>query len=142
MRVLLAGIIAIPFIVVVATIGTFLIFGLSGNREQTESPSAAEITVARDIAGGRLMVAVEDGQARAFEITSRFESDDGRNDATFVQPTVSMTMIGHDMGRTPVQMFRQSDGTWRGTGTFPMGGRWRFQIIFDGDVVELEHAAR
>lgn len=142
MRVLRTGMIAIPLVVVAATVGAFLNFGLSGNRDQMDSPSAAEITVSRDVGGGRLLVAVENGPARAFEITSRFESDDGSNDATLIQPSVSMAMIGHDMGRTSVPLLRRSDGTWTGTGSFPMSGRWRFQIVFDGEVVQLDHTAR
>lgn len=142
MRAFRAGVIAIPFVLVAVTVGAFLIFGLSGNRNHLASSNAAQAFISRDVAGGRLMVAVEDGQARAFEITTRFESEDGSNDATLIQPNVSMTMVGHDMGRRSVPMFRRSDGTWKGTGSFPMSGRWRFQIVFDGEAVELDHTAR
>ena len=142
MRALRAGVIAIPLVIVAAIVGAFLTFGLSANRDHRDSPTASQAFMSREVAGGRLTVAVEDGQARAFEIIARFESDDGSDDATLIQPGVSMTMVGHDMGRTPVPVFRRSDGTWKGTGSFPMSGRWRFQIVFDGEAVELDHTAR
>lgn len=142
MRALRAGVIAIPLVLVAAIVGAFLIFGLSANRDHRDSLTASQAFMSRDEAAGRLTVAVEDGLARAFEITVKFESDDGSDDATFIQPAVSMTMVGHDMGRTPVPVFRRSDGTWKGTGSFPMSGRWRFQIVFDGEVVEIDHTAR
>lgn len=137
MRTLRVALLAIPLALVAATVAAFLVFGLSGEREPGSTGSARAV----DVAGGRLLVAVEDGQAYAFEITVRFESDEGSNDATLIQPSVSMTMVGHDMGRTPVRMLRRSDGSWRGAGTFPMGGRWRFQIAFDGEIVRLDHTA-
>lgn len=142
MRAFRAGLIAIPLALVGATVGAFLVFGLTADRDHLDSSNAAQAFLLRDVAGGRLTVTVEDGQARAFEITARFESDEGRDDATLIQPGVSMTMVGHEMGRTPVRMFRRSDGTWRGTGSFPMGGRWRFQIVFDTETVQLDHTAR
>ena len=142
MRLFRTGLIAVPLVLVAGTVGAFMIFGLTANRDHIGSPNAAETFVAGDVAGGRLLVAVEDGQAYAFDITVWFESNDGSNDATLIPPSVSMTMVGHDMGRTPVQMFRRSDGTWRGTGSFPMGGRWPFQIALDGEIVQLDHTAR
>lgn len=142
MRALRAGVIAIPLVIVAAIIGAFLTFGLSANRDHRDSPTASQAFMSREVAGGRLTVAVEDGQARAFEIIAKFESDDGSDDATLIQPGVSMTMVGHDMGRTSVPMFRRSDGSWKGTGSFSMNGRWRFQIVFDGEAVELNHTAR
>lgn len=137
-----AALIAIPLFVIAGTVGAFLIFGLSGNRDGMSSRNATETTVVRDVAGERLILMLHDGQVGDFEITLRFESDDGSYHATLMRPSASMTMIGHNMGATLVPMFRRSDGTWSGTGSFPMRGRWRFQIVFDGEAVELEHTAQ
>lgn len=142
MQALRAALIAIPLLVVAATVGAFLIFGLSSNRDGVSPRIATETTVVRDVDGNRLILTLDDAQVGDFEITLMFESDDGSYHATLVQPSASMTMMGHNMGATLVPMFRRSDGTWSGTGSFPMRGRWRFQIVFDGEAVELEHTAR
>lgn len=134
--------IAIPLALLAATAGAFMFFGLTGSQGAGTSANSTETTATANVAGGRLMLAVRPKQEREFEIISLFESDDGDTDATLLQPSVSMTMIGHDMGRAPVPMFRRSDGTWSGTGNFPMNGRWRFQIIFDGQIVEMDHTER
>ena len=142
MKTLRTVMIAIPLVLLAATVGAFPIFGLSGGRDVATSTDSAETTVARNISDGRLLITVRPGQEGAFEIVSRLERDDGGNDATLIQPSVSMTMIGHDMGRTPIPMYRRSDGSWNGTGSFPMSGQWRFQVSFDGEIIELDHTAR
>lgn len=142
MQALRAALIVVPLLVVAATVGAFLIYGLSGNRDGMSPRNTTETTAVRDVAGKRLILTLDDGQVGDFEITLRFESDDGSYHATLMRPSASMTMIGHNMGATLVPMFRRSDGTWSGTGSFPMRGRWRFQIVFDGEAIELEYTAR
>jgi len=98
MQALRAALIAIPLLVVAATVGAFLIFGLSSNRDGVSPRIATETTVVRDVDGNRLILTLDDAQVGDFEITLMFESDDGSYHATLVQPSASMTMMGHNSG--------------------------------------------
>ncbi len=122
-------------------VGISIYLGFLNNQGSLGSNASAAMPAAFDLTGGRLVIDLTDADGSAFGITAKFESDDDSNDATLIQPNVSMTMIGHNMGRTLVPMLRRSDGTWTGSGSFPMSGRWRFQIVFDGEVVQLDHSA-
>ncbi len=88
------------------------------------------------------MIDIADAENSGFEIRAKFHSDDGSTDSTLIEPNVSMTMPGHNMGRSPVPMMRHADGTWKGRGRFSMGGQWRFRIVFDNETVHLDHIAR
>lgn len=134
--------IAIPLALVAATAGAFLFFGLTAIQEAGPSTNATETTATANVAGGRLVLAVHPKQEREFEIFSHVESGDGDTDATLIEPNISMTMIGHDMGRSLIPMYRQSDGTWRGEGSFSMQGQWRFRVIFDEETIEIDHIAQ
>lgn len=142
MRLFRSALIAIPLALIAATVGTFIFFGLTGSQEGKNSAISVETTASAKVAGVRLILAVRSKQEHEFAFTLQFENDDGTIDATHLQPSVSKTMIGHDMGRAPVPMLRRSDGTWSGSGNFPMSGRWRFQIIFDGQIIEMDHTVR
>lgn len=142
MQTLRAWMIAVPLTVVVAVVGALVFIVTPGEQDGAGATSSAGTTVAWDLDGGRFLFEVQDGPGRAFEVTSRFESDSGSDHATLIQPSVSMTMVGHQMGRTTIPLSRRSDGAWHGTGNFPMSGPWRFQVIFDGDVIKVEHTAR
>jgi hypothetical protein len=133
---------AISIALLVVAVGTSLLLGFANNRGVVASNASSETPAAFDLPGGRLVIDLANAQGSAFEITAKFESDDGSNDATLIEPNVSMTMVGHNMGRSLIPMYRQSDGAWRGTGNFSMRGQWRFRINFDDESFEIDHVAQ
>lgn len=137
-----SGLIAVSLVLLLMAVGASLTFGYLNNRSVARSDSAAQTPASFDFPGGRLLVTVADREVGAFEIAARFESDDGSNDATLIEPNVSMTMPGHTMGRSLIRMYRRSDGTWRGSGTFSMRGQWRIRVNFDDETFEIDHVGQ
>jgi hypothetical protein len=142
MKTLFALIIAIPLVLLAGGVGSFIYFGLTGSQGAGTAADFAQTTTARDVEGGRFVVTVRPQRGLEYAISARFESDNLGSDAALVQPTASMTMIDHDMGRTPISMSRRPDGSWNGDGNFPMAGRWRFQISLNGEQLEVDLTAR
>lgn len=133
---------AIPILLLTLAVGAALYFGFRNNQPPASSNAATETPATFNLAGGKLVVDITEAENSGFEIRAKFNSDDGSIEATLIEPNVSMTMVGHSMGRTPVQMMRHADGTWKGRGRFSMGGQWRFRIVFDNETVHLDQIAR
>lgn len=133
---------AVSIALLVVAVGTSLYLGFLNNQGNAGSNASIETPAAFDLSGGRLVIDLTGTEGSAFEITVKFESDDGSNDATFIAPNVSTTMIGHNMGRSLIPMYRRSDGTWRGVGSFSMEGEWRFRVNFDEETFEIDHVAQ
>jgi len=134
-----AGIIAIPLLVIGLPVGMFLFVGLSGDRSFTNRTNPGQLADDAGSEAGRIQLEIEDGQAGSFRITATIADKVTSDDETLIEPDVSKTMVGHNMGRTLIPMSRRADGAWTGTGRFSMGGRWRFRIIFDQEMKEADH---
>lgn len=134
-----AGIIAIPLLVIGLPVGMFLFVGLSGDPIVTNRTNPGQSTDDAGSEAGRIRMEIEDGQAGNFRITATIAGKVTNDDETLIEPDVSKTMVGHNMGRTLIPMSRQADGAWTGTGRFSMGGLWRFRIIFDKEEIEVDH---
>lgn len=133
---------AISIALLVVAVGTSLYLGFSNNRGLAASNGSIETPAAFHLPGGHLVIDLADAEGSALEITVKFESDDGSNDATLIAPNVSMTMVGHNMGRSLIPMYRQSSGSWRGTGNFSMRGQWRIRVNFDDETFEIDHVVQ
>lgn len=133
---------AIAMLLLALAVGAALYFGFRNNQPPASSNAATETPATFNLAGGKLVVDITEAENSGFEISAKFNSDDGSIEATLIEPNVSMTMPGHNMGRTPVAMMRHADGTWKGRGRFSMGGQWRFRIVFDNETVHLDQIAR
>ncbi|WP_071796148.1 hypothetical protein [Natronohydrobacter thiooxidans] len=133
---------AIPMLLLALSVGAALYFGFLNNQAPASSNAGTETPATFHLAGGKLVIDITDAENSGFEISAKFNSVDGSIEATLIEPNVSMAMVGHSMGRTPVQMMRHADGTWKGRGRFSMGGQWRFRIVFDNETVHLDQIAR
>lgn len=134
-----AGVIAVPLLVIGLPVGMFLFVGLSGDRSVTNRTNPDQLADDADSEAGRIQLEIEDEQAGRFTIIATIAGKVASDDETLIEPDVSKTMVGHNMGRMLIPMSRRSDGVWVGTGSFSMGGRWRFRIIFDGEMMEVDH---
>lgn len=104
---------AIPILLLTLAVGAALYLGFLNNQAPASSNAGTETPATFNLAGGKLVIDITDTENSDFEVRAKFNSDDGNIEATLIEPNVSMTMVGHNMGRTPVAMMRHADGMER-----------------------------
>ena len=106
----------------------------------TDGATAAPVSAAKRIGSGgswTLSAEVIPSTTGAVAVTVSVADVAGRPLVPPAQPTAALRMTGMAMGTVPVSLVQDGPGSWRGTGSLTMGGRWSLRVNLGGEFIDV-----
>jgi hypothetical protein len=115
--------------------GTFIGIAILGPRNA--SADREPIVLIQEMGRWELYAELALSDSGSYELTLRFSEEDGGPASMPRNPTVRISMLGHDMGTTLLPVERVGLGSYRAVGSLSMQGRWRFRIESADHMAEI-----